>query len=192
LEVTTVRALFVLFLLMPAFILGCPNGGGDDDDSSNTLAPGEGYDIGDTLPSCDMTNQDGETANVHDAAGDRVLLVISAGWCEPCGLSADHAQALYDELNEDFGFTLWETLIQDEWQGNDVSAAQLQSWKDLHGLTSLDVWTDGETDCLDPFGISGELPVFVIADEDLVIREIIEEGYTSSVEQQVEDAIRDL
>jgi len=185
-----VRALLALLMLMPLIVLGCPNGASDDDDDA--LAPGEGHDVGDTLPNCDITNQDGGTASIHDAEGSRVLLVISAGWCEPCGLSADNAEAMHDELNAEFDFVLYETLIQDEWQGNDVSAEQLQSWKDIHDLTSLDVWTDGNADCLDPFGISGELPVFVIADESLVIREIIEEGYNSSVEQQVADALRGL
>ncbi len=192
LEERIVRALLALWMLIPLFVMGCPGNNGDDDDDDDSLAAGEGYDVGDTLPNCDLTNQDGGTAVVHDAVGSRVLLVISAGWCEPCGLSADHALALYDELNEDFDFVLYETLIQDEWQGNDVSADQLATWQEVHELGSLDVWTDGTADCLDPFGISGELPVFVIADESLVIREIIEEGYNSSVEQQVEDAIRGL
>jgi hypothetical protein len=118
------------------------------------------------------------------------LLVVSAGWCVPCADAADEAQALYDELSGEFGFTLFETLIQDDTYSNDVAADDLQQWKDDHGLTSLDVWTDGPEECLDPFA-GQELPTFVIIDDQLVIRDLIT-NYNSSIEGQIKDALRGL
>ena len=189
---------FLLAMLLPltfAFLPGCPSGGDDDDDNDSAgdddLAPGEGYTGGDTLPNCSLTNQDGGSAKVHDAAGDRVLVVVSAEWCEPCAESADDAQALYDTLSAEFGFTMYETLIQDGSYNDAVSESVLQSWYDTHGMTTLDVWTDGLESCIDPF-TTGELPVFVIADEDLVIHDVISNGYNESVETQVIDALRGL
>jgi len=181
-------------MLLPLMlVLGCPSGGDDDDDSAgdDDLSPGEGYTIGETVPNCALTNQDGEAADVHAAAGDRVLLVVSAEWCEPCAEAADDAQAMYDTLSAEFGFTLYETLIQDADYNDDVSQGVLQAWADLHGFTTLDVWTDGLASCVDPF-TTGELPVFVVADEELVIHNVISNGYNESVENQVIDALRAL
>ena len=176
--------LMVASLCMPA----CNTSSGDDDD----LAPGEGYLVGETLPNCALTNQDGDSMQTHDAEGDRVLLVVSAGWCEPCLDAAMNAQDLHDELSGEFGFTLFEVLIQDQWQRDDVSAEQLQVWADSAGFTTLDVWTDGLDTCIDPFVAAETLPVFVIADEALVIADVIDETYNATVEQQIIDALRAL
>lgn len=174
-------------LIAGVLLLGC-NGTTDDDDDDD-LAPGEGYDVGDTLPTCTLTNQDGDSVSTHDAEGDRILLTIGAGWCEPCADAADDAEALYAEMSDEFGFTMYETLIQDAGYTDDVSAEELQAWKDDHDLTTLDVWTDGMETCVDPFS-TGNLPVFVIVDEELVIRDLIANGYNASVETQVKDALQ--
>lgn len=179
-------------ILCSVLIVGCVSttSGCDTPDDDDDMAPGEGYEIGDTVPNCVLTNQDGNTAEVHDAAGDVILLVISAGWCVPCGEAADEAQALSDELNGEFDFTLYETLIQDESYSEDVSTGTLQDWKDDHGLTGLDVWTDGTEDCLDPFG-AVELPTFVLIGGDLVIQDIVT-NYNATIEAQIADALRGL
>ncbi len=189
-----IRLTMLLLALTTSLLLsvGC-DGGGDDDatgDDDDSASGDVGYEIGDTVPPCWLTNQDGDGTSVHDAAGDRILLVISAGWCAPCADAADEAQALYDELSGEFAFTLFETLIQDDTYSNDVSTDELQAWKDDHGLTTLDVWTDGPEECLDPFG-DVELPTFVIIDEELVIRDEIT-NFNSSIEGQIKDALRAL
>lgn len=176
-----------LLALPTMLLIGCPTGDDDDDD----LAPGEGYQIGDTLPTCSLTNQDGDTASTHDAEGDRILLSVGAGWCGPCDDAAHEAQALYDELSAEFGFTLYEILIQTEAYSDDVPAEDLQDWHDDHGFTSLDVWTDGLEVCIDPFGDSG-LPTFVIVDEELVIQQKYSGSYNATVEQQIKDDLTGL
>ncbi len=175
----------VALLTSLTLTVGC-----DDDDDDDDMAPGEGYEIGDTVPNCDLTNQDGGTAAIHDAAGDVILLVISAGWCVPCAEAAGEAEALYDELSSEFDFTLYETLIQDEAYSEDVSASALQDWKDEHGLDDLDVWTDGTESCLDPFG-AVELPTFVLIDGDLVVQDIVT-NYNATIEEQIKDTLRTL
>ncbi len=165
---------------------GCPVADDDDDDTAGD--DDDCHATGCTVPNCQLTNQDGNTGAIHDSAGDVILLVISAGWCVPCAEAADEAQALSDELDAEFGFTLYETLIQDESFSEDVSQDTLQDWKDEHGLTYLDVWTDGTADCLDPFG-AVELPTFVLIDRDLEIRDIIT-NYNPTIEQQIKDTLR--
>ncbi len=176
------------FVIIGALAIGCDTSGDDDDD----LPPGEGYSVGDTLPGCELTNQDGDTTSTHDAEGDRILLTVGAEWCEPCAEAADDAEALNSELGAGGGFTMFEVLIQDANWGEDVSQSVLQDWQDDHGLTSVDVWTDGVESCVDPFATAGELPVFVIVDETLVIREIITNGYNETVEQQIIDTVNGL
>lgn len=173
-------------LIAGALLFGC-NGTTDDDDDD--LAPGEGYEVGDTLPTCTLTNQDGGSESTHDAEGNRILLTIGAGWCEPCADAADDAEELFAEMSAEFSFTMYETLIQDVGYTDDVSEDELQAWKDDHDLTTLDVWTDGLETCVDPFS-TGNLPVFVIVDEELVIRDLIANGYNASVEGQVKDALQ--
>jgi len=178
----------LILLVVPCVLwMGCPSGDDDDDD----LAPGEGYAIGDTLPTCELTNQDGETASTHDAEGDRILVSVGAGWCEPCDEAAHEAQALYDELSAEFGFTLYEILIQTAAYSDDVPAQDLQDWADDHNFTSLDVWTDGLESCIDPFGDQG-LPTFVIVDPELVIQNKYSGSYNATIEEQIKSDLQAL
>lgn len=175
-------------LVVPCVLfLGCPSGDDDNDD----LAPGEGYQIGDTLPTCTLTNQDGVITSTHDAEGDRILVSVGAGWCKPCDEAAHEAQALQDELSAEFGFTLFEILIQNLAYSDDVLEQDLQDWHDDHGFGSLDVWTDGLDVCIDPFGDTG-LPTFVIVDEELVIQHKYSGSYNATVEQQIKEDLQGL
>ena len=67
-------------------------------------------DIGDKACNFRLTDQNGETWDLYQHAGDVIVLDFSADWCYPCQVAADYTQGLQDEF-EDQGVQVVTVLI---------------------------------------------------------------------------------
>lgn len=70
-----------------------PTEGAEEFDESNEV----GLEEGEIAPDFELTTLDGETVQLSDYRGERVMLNFWATWCPPCRAEMPDMQDLYDE-----------------------------------------------------------------------------------------------
>lgn len=85
---------------------------------SNNLGAGEGTEIDDLAPDFDIETLDGETVQLSDFRGKKVLLNFWATWCSPCREEIPDMQTYHEE--EDEGVILAVNLTETETNEEEV------------------------------------------------------------------------
>jgi peroxiredoxin len=98
----------------------------------NDIVP-TGNDIGDIAEDFALSDQFGETVNLHDFCDREVLLVSAAFWWGSCQAEAASLEGWFQQF-EDRGFIVI-TLLGENLYGAAPSQEELALWADTHGLT---------------------------------------------------------
>ena len=156
-----------LLTALPLFVLACDNG------------PTVGSDV----PNLQTIDQNGESVELYDFAGQVILLDVFAAWCGPCQELAPHNEALYQEFKDE-GLVVIGSMTS----GMEAPAtlADLEDWAETYGITHpLLADPDGVLDYLAPEGY----PTILLLDREMKV--VIEDTYYMS-DAAVRAAIRDL
>ena len=105
-------------------------------------------DIGDKACNFRLTDQTGKTWDLYDHEGDVILLDFSAFWCYPCQVAAGDTQALQDDYAGE-GVQIVTVLIDGPTPGEEPSTYDIESWVNLHGITTAPVLQGSRTKMLD-------------------------------------------
>lgn len=104
-------------------------------DYSEGAPTGTGYNIGDIMPDLSGTDQFGNTVTLSQFNGAVVLLDFSAGWCGPCRVIAENAEALYQSHKEE-GFVIFHAMIDDYTYGDGITDPSfLDTWSGEYNIT---------------------------------------------------------
>lgn len=134
-------------------------------------------DIGDKACNFRLTDQNGETWDLYQHAGDIIVIDFSADWCYPCQLAADHTQPLQDEFADE-GVRMVTVLIDGPTPGVEPTEDEVSRWVNLHGITTAPVLQGSREKMLDSQdgtvaepGITGYLlsafPTYIYIDRDM-------------------------
>ena len=134
-------------------------------------------DIGDKACNFRLTDQNGETWDLYQHAGNIIVLDFSADWCYPCQLAADYTQAMQDEFADE-GVQVVTVLLDGSTPGVEPTEQEIQQWVNLHGITSAPVLQGSRAKMLDSQdgtvaepGVTGYLlngfPTYIYINKDM-------------------------
>ena len=103
-------------------------------------------DIGDKACNFRLPDQTGKTWDLYDHEGDVILLDFSAFWCYPSQVAAGDTQQ-DDYAGE--GVQIVTVLIDGPTPGEEPSTYDIESWVNLHGITTAPVLQGSRTKMLD-------------------------------------------
>jgi thiol-disulfide isomerase/thioredoxin len=94
---------------------------------------GDDYALGAVFPNFKGSDRYDELVELYQFYGHVILLDFSAGWCGPCQVIADDAEALWNEHRED-GLVIIHAMVSD-YNQRAADQAFLEDWADQFGLT---------------------------------------------------------
>jgi len=136
--------------------------------SAQTEIVAEGWQPGQVIPDKLMVDQFGNTINLHQFYGYKIVVAASAVWCPPCNEAAKTAQALWSEHRED-GVIFIENLVDGPEYGTNATDQDLQNWTNAYQLQFPVVRSDT------PF-FAFSLPTFFYINSDMTLASK-EEGF---------------
>jgi thiol-disulfide isomerase/thioredoxin len=93
----------------------------------------EGWDQGEIMPNFQSIDQFGATIELYRFYGYVVLVDFSAGWCVPCRVTAETAEAMWVEHRAD-GFMIIHVLTEGMSPGSPASLALQEGWAGEYGI----------------------------------------------------------
>ncbi len=95
--------------------------------SAAGVTGGSSMSPGQVAPNLNLTDQFGNTVNLHQFYGYVVVISLGAVWCGPCQQAASSSQHLWDEHRDD-GVIFLELLLEGQGQGSSPSQNDLDNW----------------------------------------------------------------
>lgn len=120
--------LLLVGALIAALILGIVQNNAEEKQATERLNPGsdvdflptdEGLAKGETAPDFELTTLDGETVQLSDYRGKKVILNLWATWCPPCRAEMPDMQKYYDEQAQDENVEILAVNLTTEDRGMD-------------------------------------------------------------------------
>lgn len=120
--------LLLVGALIAALILGIVQNNAEEKQATERLNPGsdvdflptdEGLAKGETAPDFVLTTLDGETVQLSDYRGKKVILNLWATWCPPCRAEMPDMQKYYDEQAQDENVEILAVNLTTEDRGMD-------------------------------------------------------------------------
>ena len=94
---------------------------------------GEGWGMGEIVPSFPMTDQYGQEIESWDFYGMPMLVDLSAGWCGPCRSAAPGMEDIYQDVKAQGGMVI--TGVIEDNSGNNPPYSFATQWANDYGLT---------------------------------------------------------
>lgn len=135
-----------------------------DNDSAAPVESSGAVKEGNPVPGIEVTTFDGETVNLRDYQGKKVILNFWATWCPPCIAEMPHMQEYYENEAQDQNVEILAVNLTSKDNGMD----RIESFIDDYGLT-FPILLD-ETGALGDEFQAFTIPTTYLIDEEGVIQ----------------------
>ena len=125
-------------------------------------------DLGDKACNFRLSDQNGDTWDLYEHAGQIIVLDFSAFWCYPCQMAAQHSQSIQDSYSNVQMVTV---LIDGNTAGLEPTEDEINQWVQMNGITSAPVLMGSREKMFDPAGIAGYslsgFPTYLYIDKEM-------------------------